>query len=431
MALQDLTPQLRTRLSRLERVVGLFVTLAVALFLVGFVYYAYKTGQRRGLFLTKMPYFTYVDDAAGLKVGDKVMLMGFEVGEITEISPMDPFFNYNVFVAFEVREPYYGYLWNDSRAAVAPANLLGARVIEVTKGTNAYPIPTYMNFELRTMTIPEAESLPPSNSWVFNDTVHAEDGSNLLVRVFQPVTAEVVRRLRAMNYEAVHVMNREIQTPRMSAIFVDQLGRYTNYTADTLGYMLPPDESPALTERAEQVVRLVENTLPNLLDLTNKIVQVLTNVSSLTARAEGLLTDVYPAATNVVAITSVLRNPDGSLGQWLFSSNMLQQFQTTLQSAQTTVQRADGAVLSAQTNMAMLTSNLVVNLENLAGITSNLNAQVQGNSFILSDVSELVRATDELVQGLKRHWLLKGSFTEPKEEPDARSILEPSIGSPP
>ena len=35
MALQDLTPQLRTRLSRMERAVGWFVFLATVLLLVG------------------------------------------------------------------------------------------------------------------------------------------------------------------------------------------------------------------------------------------------------------------------------------------------------------------------------------------------------------------------------------------------------------
>jgi len=45
MALQDLTPQLRTRLSRLERVVGIFVVLATLLLLAGLGYYVYSTAE--------------------------------------------------------------------------------------------------------------------------------------------------------------------------------------------------------------------------------------------------------------------------------------------------------------------------------------------------------------------------------------------------
>jgi hypothetical protein len=59
-------------------------------------------------------------------------------------------------------------------------------------------------------------------------------------------------------------------------------------------------------------------------------------------------------------------------------------------------------------------------LENLANVTSNLNAQVQANTNILSNVSEAVVHSDELVQGLKRHWLLRSAFKkkdDPKEPP--------------
>src|SRR5258706_3662654 len=100
MALQDLTPQLRTRLSRLERLVGLFVAGATILLLAGLAFYIYQTGQRKGWFERKLAYFTFVRNAAGLKVGQPVMLMGFDIGEITEITPQEPGDFYDVFVAF-------------------------------------------------------------------------------------------------------------------------------------------------------------------------------------------------------------------------------------------------------------------------------------------------------------------------------------------
>src|SRR5256885_3238510 len=55
MALQDLTPQLRTRLGRMERAVGIFVGLATLLLLSGFLYYLYHTAVRKGWFLKKIP----------------------------------------------------------------------------------------------------------------------------------------------------------------------------------------------------------------------------------------------------------------------------------------------------------------------------------------------------------------------------------------
>jgi hypothetical protein len=53
MALQDLTPQLRTRLSRMERAVGWFVFLATALLLFGFGYYIYNVAESKGWFKIK------------------------------------------------------------------------------------------------------------------------------------------------------------------------------------------------------------------------------------------------------------------------------------------------------------------------------------------------------------------------------------------
>src|SRR5207244_11617332 len=90
MALQDLTPQLRARLGRMERAVGIFVGLAALLLLSGFVYYLYHMAARKGWFLTKVTYFIYVDRADGLNVGDPVQLMGFEAGQTTRILPEVP-----------------------------------------------------------------------------------------------------------------------------------------------------------------------------------------------------------------------------------------------------------------------------------------------------------------------------------------------------
>src|SRR6188768_456576 len=98
MALQDLTPQLRTRLSRMERAVGWFVLLATALLLFGFGYYIYNTAERKGWFISRATYFTFTERATGLKVGDPVVLMGFEVGQITLIDTMDPWSSYNVYI---------------------------------------------------------------------------------------------------------------------------------------------------------------------------------------------------------------------------------------------------------------------------------------------------------------------------------------------
>ena len=139
MALQDLTPQLRTRLRRVEKLVGLFVGLATLVLLGGFAYYIYHTAARKCWFTPKCPYYTFVMSADGLKIGDPIMLMGFSVGEISVIEAQPPDSYYKVYIGFQVKQPYYGYIWTDSKVRIAASDFLGRRQIEVSTGVEGQP----------------------------------------------------------------------------------------------------------------------------------------------------------------------------------------------------------------------------------------------------------------------------------------------------
>lgn len=412
MALQDLTPQLRTRLSRMERAVGWFVLLATALLLFGFAYYVYNTAKRKGWFLTKAPYFTFTDRATGLKVGDPVMLMGFEVGQITLIDAQPPEdFYFNVYVEFEIKEPYYDYMWTvGSRAKIATADFLGKRMIEVTKGTGGHP--TYKFNPMREMSLGEAENLADADAWQLAEDVYLETeaGPELVVSALIPLVSTNLARLRALGKSRILAFDIREKHKKMTAVWDDKKGSYVKFipksdrSANLKAnlYWLPSDESPAVTERLEKLVDQVEQALPNFFALTNHIVAVLSNTVNLTSNLDALATDARPAATNLAYISSQLREP-GSLGEWMLGTNAQQQLNATLDSAHTAISRAD-------TNLAALVENLARSLDNLAGITSNLNAQVQANTNILGSISKAVVDADELVQGLKRHWLLRSAF---------------------
>jgi hypothetical protein len=51
-----------------------------------------------------------------------------------------------------------------------------------------------------------------------------------------------------------------------------------------------------------------------------------------------------------------------------------------------------------------------MSLINLADITRNLNVQVQANSNLLWGISKTVTDSDDFIQGLKKHWLLRSAF---------------------
>ncbi len=326
MPLQDLTPQLRTRLRRVEKLVGLFVAVATLLLLAGFVYYLYHTAARKGWFVVKVPYNTYVLSAEGLAEGDPVSMMGFSVGEITTIEAMPPDAYYPVYLEFDIRRPYYGYVWSDSKLKIAAAGFLGKRRLEIVKGYAGQP------------------------------TVREEGGH---------VTGVLVKQ----GYQPL---------PRVGSVY------------------LPPTEEPALTERAEKLVAQVESALPNILGLTNRVAAVLSNSTVLTANAVQLTENIDRLVVEAQPIVA----------------NLPTQLSTTFD--------------NANTNLTMVAASLNLSLLNLADITSNLNVQVQSNDRILTEISDLVIEADDLVRGLKRHWLLKGAFPPPATEPPGQ-ILEPDL----
>lgn len=134
-----IAPGLRTHRTRAERMVGWFVGAATIGLILGFVAYVYYTAKRKGKFEPRAVYQTSIANAAGLKVGDSIKMMGFDVGEITAVIPNDPYAYYNVTIEFFVRQGdayrYFDYILTDSTAKIASADLFGARFIEIQKGS--------------------------------------------------------------------------------------------------------------------------------------------------------------------------------------------------------------------------------------------------------------------------------------------------------
>lgn len=377
MALQDLTPQLRTRLSRMERVVGWFVIFAALLLLLGFGYYVYNTAQNKGWFIKKIDYETSIKSVAGLKVGDPVMLMGMDVGAITRITPNKPSDYYNITVYFQIKAPYYGYLWSDSVAKVAAGNLLvGSRSLEVTKGTAGVP------------TILETTNKEPVgmlNRQYF--LKRKQDLWNQWSNQLDTVSAS------ALELKVLAELNSEAgKTPSQF---------YTDLTRKSV-YWLNPEESPSVTERLESLVGDAEKALPNILNLTNQLVAVLSNTATLESNLNVVAASARPAVSNLAFVTAQLNQP-GALGEWLLPTNIDSKLDSVLGSANSTLS-------SANTNLTVLVDKLGRSLDHLANITSNLNQQIQANTNILSGISRAVVDADDLVQGLKHFWLFRSTF---------------------
>lgn len=396
MALQDLTPQLRTRLSRMERGVGWFVFLATALLLFGFGYYVYHTAERKGWFVIKAKFHTFIQSSAGLNVGDPVVMMGFPVGQITLIHAMPPGDPHNVRVEFEIRDNYFRYIWTGgSYVKINAAGFLNQRQLEVTRATNGYAIcvtqPVTMFTDLDKLA--QDVAAEPGHWQLSQDVFDAN--TNLLFHAYDVLTASNLQLIAALKPDSIYAYNNNVNRKRIVASWD---GRYHHYKIFKPGddtAWLRAVETPPVSDQLQAMITQVQQALPNILALTNQIATVLDNTANATSNLNAAVVEARPALTNLAVLSGQLREP-GGLGVWVLGTNGEQQVQNALTNANSILANTD--------------TNLEAILIHLSDITSNLNAQVQANTNLLGGISKAVTDADNLVQGLKRHWLLRSAF---------------------
>jgi ABC-type transporter Mla subunit MlaD len=408
MPLQDLTPQLRTRLNKMERAVGWFVFIAAGLLLFGFGYYIYHTAERKGWFVEKAQFRTYLQSSAGLKVGDPVLMMGSPVGEITQIFPMPPDDRRNVRVDFVIRAPDFRYIRSAGSSVKVNAGFLGQSQLEVTRGAvGAFAITVTQPVFCKTVDELRALVVVETNQWQLSQYVY-DVHSNIVFIPYQPyegLSLSNLDVLATLNLESnsIYAFNNRLNAKHVVGVWREELQRYESYnhTKD------PPVELRALesvpvAERVDNIIAQVEKALPNILSITNKLFAVLDNAANATSNLNVTISAAQPMVTNFALISGQLREP-GGLATWALGTNGDFQVQTALTNANT-------LLVSVDTNLNQLTAQIGLTLENVANITSNLNAQVQANSNMLGGISKTVMDADDLMQGLKRHWLLRSAF---------------------
>jgi ABC-type transporter Mla subunit MlaD len=396
MALQDLTPQLRTRLNRMERAVGWFVFLATVLLLFGFGYYIYHTAERKGWFVIKAKFHTYVRSSDGLNVGDPVVMMGFPVGQITLIHAMPPGDQHNVLVEFEVRDNYFRYIWTGgSYAKINAAGFLNQRQLEVTRATNGYAICVTQPVTMFTDLDKLAQDIAAEpGHWQLSQDVF-DANSNIVFHAYDTLTASNLQIIAALKPDSIYAYNNTVNRKRIVASWD---GRYHHYKIFKPGddtAWLHAVETPPVSDQLQAMVSQVQSALPEILALTNKIAVVLDNAANATSNLNTAIVEARPMITNFAIVSEQLREP-GGLGVWALGTNGDWQIQTALTNV-------NSLLVNTDTNFGAL-------LINLANITSNLNAQVQANTNLLGGISKAVTDADNLVQGLKRHWLLRSAF---------------------
>lgn len=115
------------RFRRLERKIGVFVAVAVALMVLTIVF----IGIRRDLFTSKVSVYFIADTGANLDVGKAVKFKGFVIGRVSDVRLTD---EGRVEVALSINRDYIKFVRDDSVAALSQEGIIGDYMIEIKGG---------------------------------------------------------------------------------------------------------------------------------------------------------------------------------------------------------------------------------------------------------------------------------------------------------
>ena len=219
---------------------------------------------------------------------------------------------------------------------------------------------------------------------------------NRLEQVFDATNAQLLATAN-LESNSIYIFDNTVNRKRIVASWDGRFHHYKIFQPGDDTAWLRAVEPPAITDQLQAMVTQVQQALPGILSLTNKISTVLDNAANATSNLNSTLVVAQPMLTNFADISAQLREPGGPM-VWALGTNGNEQVQDAL------------------TNVDAL-------LTHFADITSNLNAQVQANTNILGSLSKIVVDTDDFVQGLKRHWLLRSAFkVKPTNAPPAKAV---------
>ena len=109
-------------------IVGLFVTLALIIFIAGI----YLVGKKENIFGSTISVSAIFKDVKGLREGDKVRLSGIEIGTVNSIWFLS---DNRVIIQMNLEEEAVEFVRKDARATIANEGLMGSKVVMILPGS--------------------------------------------------------------------------------------------------------------------------------------------------------------------------------------------------------------------------------------------------------------------------------------------------------
>lgn len=383
MALQDLTPQLRTRLRKVEWFVVLFLGGTLLLMITSLAWFIKKTGDTRGWWVTEVPYYTYLPNASGIKVGSPVQMMGFKVGQVTKIEAVDLselrnwgyYGGHPVFVGFNVREPYPGYITSDSKLKLAgfPIEIAGGVTLEVTVGSSEGLLTT-------------------------------TNGNGHLGVLSDKIAYDVLENRLNTNLQVY--------------------AHYTPLNETKKGFFLRLDDSDTMMAQVQRILGKLDGISGSVHDampgLTNELQQTLGNVRELTESLKPALANPGGIGKLLLPTNLVARfDQPGGIGELVIPTNLNTELVGTLSAVRTNLPGTLSNVNQRMTDLGPLLTNLTTGTARLGPLMTNADEALGSvKSNTVPRVNSLLETLDSFVAGMKRHWLFRSAFkTTPTNAP--------------
>ena len=389
---------LRPDITRGEKFVGLFVV--GALVITG----VFIGLSRQSVLQTSRAYWIQPRESYGLSKGDKVLLYGFPVGEITRIELKGP---EQVRIDFRVDNPdHYGQIKTDSRVEIqAPlgGGAITAGALILLPGTNE---------DIKG----DADSMafiPPrttANTVITDAALVVDQFKQLVLRINDPEHAGLLELLGRENADEISGV-------------IDRGGQMVR------------DDIAEVSARVRHMVTDLDDGERSVTDILFKgrpILQVLLGdrvqdrLDSVAAGESALLEIlVGPTVWNEVEVAS-------RAWDTLFQSSLALLDETRLLLRKTQV-----ALDDVEPVLAMFGDN-VHQLEQMLSTTNGMLADIRQVTASVSDVSEdiplmarqmegVLANTNDLLQAFKRHWLISGFLApEPEEHFGLRQTQRPN-----
>ena len=352
--------QMYFRVRHFDRYVGMLVITAVVLAIIAVVFVA--RGQK--WFAKRAEYKVVFNNGHGLKPGTPVTISGMEVGNVKSLQLTA---QSQVVMTVNVLQKYKPYIRQDSEATIISA-LLGGKTLEITAGSPDQPL------------LPEGSVLPSEEPKEITDIVKDIDIKTPLKKLEEAL--ENVRTITAR----INDPQGELFTTLKNVEFVT--AQLKNGEGN-LGAIL----------QDKNIHRGISDSIASVRRSLSQVEEATRNVNTVSRNLPGVMGEVDRAVKEVPPILQQVKDATSGL------SSILEDVKKT------TVQAP-----AIAEDLKEITQGGKGVVQDVKGITGDIQKSTPGIPDFLATTQETVEDADQLILGLKNHWLLRGSMPKVKGE---------------